>query len=265
MAENKKNPLCIVAAQRSGTTALQSALAASEKFHDFGEIFQTNDARRHGSFFDFAEQKKLLVTDMATEPGVNAIVAEYLDHISEISGDDVPLIDIKHNSWHALRSFWGYLTQEPKVLEALRRRGSSFIFVMRKDLAAQIVSEYIARSANQWHNLDESAVTEAITINPNRAVWQARMIMDSEKLLYPLLKSTGRVFPVYYEDLYEESGQVSGQLSTWIEKQCGLDFQGPLWPGIQQNKVSKKKSVENLDEVYHQIAELIEREGRLEI
>lgn len=256
--------LCIVAGQRSGTTALQSAIASTGYFHDFGEIFQTTDVRREGCYLDFAKEKNIVVADIATYPGARSVALDYFDSIKRIAGKKYSLIDIKFNSWGALRPFWGYSSEEPMVLRILRESGAVFAFVARKDLAAQIMSEYIARAASKWHELMSDDLSEEIIIPVGQAKQQARQIIASERLLLEILLRTKRVFPIWYEQLYKSDGCVSDNLSQFLRDQFELDASTELRPAITKNRVSKKNVVSNFKEVVDGIEAICKDEGRLE-
>jgi len=255
--------LCLAGGQRAGTTALQSALGGTGRFHDFGEIFQTADDRRQGSFLDYAADRDLKVTDMANEPKAVAVTNNYLAHLATLAAGKFPLIDIKFNSWNALRSFWGYPSQEPAILRQLHQRDAAFIFVARKDLAAQIISEHIARAAAKWHDLTAEDMTSDIEVPVPQAVRQARMVAETEKLLFDFFRPTKEVFPVWYEDLYAADGTVNAGLTGWLDSRFSLDLQAPLRPKIRKNTVSKKSVVRNFDEVTTRIEEMIARVGRV--
>lgn len=255
--------LCIVAGQRSGTTALQSAIASTGQFHDFGEIFQTTEVRRPGCFLNFATERNLTVAQMAPERAAKDIIQDYLEYVTALAGEKFPLIDIKFNSWNALRSFWTYPTQEPQMLQVLRNNDTAFIYVVRKDLAAQIISERIARATSKWHNLTAEDVGETIVVPLAQARKQARLILAAERMLLSYLLPVKRVFPVWYEDLYQQDGSIDPDLSAWLSDQFQVEIPAPMRPAIQKNTVSKKQVVENYAEIVEEISAIVAKQGRV--
>src|ERR1700683_2812173 len=111
--------MCIVAGQRSGTTALHTVLAETGKFSTFREIFHTDLSESAGTFLNFARLRNLRVADMATEAQARKIAAAYLSYLHDIAGDQIPLLDIKLNSWHAFKPFWSYAHQMPFFMKIL--------------------------------------------------------------------------------------------------------------------------------------------------
>lgn len=259
-----KQILCIVAGQRAGTTALQSALASTGKFYDFGEIFQTTEARRKGAFLDYAQGRSLQIADLASIESAHAQIDAYLDSLRELSGvSRCPLIDVKLNSWNALRSFWGYAHEEPLLLNVLKKQETRFIFVARRDLTAQILSEKIARHANKWHDLSDDEIQQPITIDPRVVAYQAQLIILAEKTLFGFLKITGNVFPVWYEDLYVD-GATKPSLKEWLNQNFELDLRACPIPAIQKNRVSKEANVNNFKEAAKAVTDVIEKFGRVD-
>lgn len=255
--------LCIVAGQRAGTTALQSAIASTGLFHNFSEIFQTSEVRRTGSFLDYADARGISIVQMATDAGAQDVLSGYLDSLSMQSGDRMPLVDIKFNSWNAIRSFWTYPTQEPALLQALRQRDAFFLFVGRKDLAAQIISEKIARVTSKWHELDAEDVGGTFQFPLAQARAQAELILDAEHLLLGFLRRTGRVFPIWYEDLYGADGRVCDRLVDWLRSHLSDQLPPALFPGIRKNRVCKASVVENFEDVAAMVAQVIRGKGRV--
>jgi LPS sulfotransferase NodH len=257
-----KKALCIVAGQRAGTTALQSALASTGKFHDFGEIFHTGDDRRKGAFIDYAREKGLLLADTATAPQVRAQFLEYVNFLETTSGGKYPLVDIKLNSWGALRPFWAYSHQEPMLLSELKSLRTGFIFVARKDITAQILSEQIARRADRWHQLSADAFEKPFTVDVRAVANQARLTILSEQLMISFLRNYDQLFMVWYEDLYVD-GVVRSSLKNWVNTTYGLTITRDLAPGIKRNEVNKQEAIENFGAAHDAIDDVVRKFGRI--
>jgi hypothetical protein len=263
MTANLERFLCVVGGQRSGTTALESALAASTLFHDFSEIFQIAELREPGNFYDFAAERRVLATDLASFTGILQVMDDYFGHLEHLAGRKLPLLDIKFNAWNAIRPFWGFMSEEPLLMKEMRRRGTRFIFIVRRDLAAQIMSEWIAREAGQWHLLQEDHPIAPFEIKKSAALRRARLIIEAEKRIYGFLKDSDHLFAVYYEDLYQ-NGAVSSRLSQWLQAQFPITLNGPLVPNLVPNKVPKRAVIANAEEIQSAVAKLIANLGRVE-
>src|ERR1700722_2972585 len=145
--------VCIVARQRSGTTALQANLAATGRLHNFGEIFQTEGVDKPGSFFGYCRSRQILFTDMFAPRFLPTLCAAYISHLRELAQGKHVLIDVKFNSWGVIRPAWRSLHEEPYFLQFLKKQDTLFVFIRREDLAEQIISTHIAKAHDQWQNL----------------------------------------------------------------------------------------------------------------
>jgi LPS sulfotransferase NodH len=253
--------LCIVAGQRAGTTALQSALGSTGRFFNFREIFHTESPIPVGTFLEFSRQHDIRVADMATEAQARKIAVEYLEHLQDIAKHKVPLMDIKHNSWHVIKPFWSYVHQMPFFMGVLLDKGASFLLIRRRAIVEQVVSEEIARAANKWHGLEEGDIVGQTTINPALVAAQARYIVQSETFFLGCLGKTGRLIAIDYEDLYPD-GFVNPRLLLALQDALGIDLPLSLQPSIKKNVPDKRSLVSNYDEVSEAIEGILKRYPR---
>jgi len=250
--------LCIIAGQRAGTTALQSALGSTGKFFNFKEVFHTNPRPLEGSFLDFCQRRDLRVADMTTEVQARQLGLDYLAHLRTLAGSQIPLLDIKHNSWQVMKPFWSYVHQPPFFMNLLLDQGAHFLFVRRRDLVGQVVSEQIARSVNKWHGLEDQDVSQPIHVEPGLVASQARLILQSEAFLLGCLAGSGRFIAIDYEDLYPE-GAVNPRLLKALQKTFGIDLPTVLEPSIKKNAPDKQRVVDNYQEVTEAVNAILQR------
>ena len=114
----------------------------------------------------------------------------------------IPLLDVKLDSVQAIRPLWGYLHQKPFFMDVLDKQGCTFLFIRRRDLVEQIVSEHIARAANKWHELVQKDIQEPISINVDQARDQARLILQSEAFFFYCLKPSNHMIAIEYDDIF---------------------------------------------------------------
>lgn len=255
-----KKFLVIVAGQRSGTTALQSALASTGQYENFSEIFHT-DSDRAGQFLDFCKTRDVKVADMATYEQAKKICNDYLNYLLEKSGSKFPLIDVKLNSWMALRPFWAYPHEEPFLLSALKNRGASFIFITRKDISSQIFSEMIARQTQKWHNLENEDITDNIEIDIAKARTKARLIIQAENLLYGMLKNYPKVATCYYEDMFS-GAELNADFVERLSAITETSLPDVVKSQISKNAGKKASIITNYDEAVQEIEKVASRFGR---
>jgi LPS sulfotransferase NodH len=252
--------LCIVAGQRSGTTALRSALAATGRFQNFGELFHTEELAE-GSYLKFAQQRDLKVVDIATDAKARGIARDYVDYLFELAGPRLPMVDVKHNSWYALRPFWGYVHQIPFFMDVLIERGGHFLFIRRRDLVAQLLSEQIARAASKWHGLKAGDVKGPIEVDLAATRNQGRLILQAENLIWSTLKPRNCVVAIEYEELFV-NGAVNPRLMGHLGRAFGVRLPQEIIPSISKNEGSLPELVRNYGEVKAEVDELVVRYGR---
>jgi len=250
--------LCIVAGQRAGTTALQGALGSTNRFYNFREIFHTETPIRAGTFLDFAGQRDLHVADMATEEQARKVALDYLAYLLGMAEQRVPLLDVKLNSWHVIKPFWSYVHQMPFFMRVLLDEGAVFLFIRRRDIVGQVVSEQIARSAGKWHGLEEDDIGAQITINWKHVANQARLIIQAETFFSNCLNASGRLIAVDYEDLYP-GGFVNPRLLRALQEKLDVELPASLQPSIKKNIPDKKRVVSNYEEASKAINDVLKR------
>ena len=112
--------ICLTAAPRTGTTALQSAIQAGGAVN-FGEIFHNRPLKDAvGAFLRFAQKHDIRLADTNTGEGATAIAKGYVDWLRGLAEPRHVLIDVKLNSWGVLSSWWRYPHREPFFLETSR-------------------------------------------------------------------------------------------------------------------------------------------------
>jgi LPS sulfotransferase NodH len=250
--------LCIVAGQRAGTTALQSALGSTSKFYNFGEIFHTETPHAPGNYLQYARERRIMISDVATEQLTSKIAHEYLTYLRGIASEKLPLLDVKLNSWNVIKPFWSYIHQRPFFMDVLLNDGALFLVIRRRDIVEQVMSEQIARSTGKWHGLQEGDVGEKIVISTKFVAAQARLILQAETFLLGCLTQSNRLIAIDYEDLYPE-GRVNPALLGEIERYFGVELPKILRPSIKKNVLEKRHIVENYDEALEAVNNEVKR------
>ena len=253
--------LCIVANQRAGTTALQTALGRSGRFLNLGEIFQTNDSRLPGNFVDYARDRQINLAELATLAGARRVCEDYLDHIAALDAARVPVIDVKFNSWFAITPFWSYPQDEPLFMRLLKERDAAFVFVRRRDLAGQVLSEEIARHTGVWHGLDADQAEAGFAVDIGRVRAKARQIVRAERFFAGQLAQYPRCRKVFYEDMFTD-GSVQPALARFCLSSFGLDPSVQLTPSIVRNAGDKARQIRNHAEAVAAIEDVARRLNR---
>jgi hypothetical protein len=254
--------ICITAAQRAGTTALQFALKAAG-IVNFGEIFHNQPLKDSiGSFLDFARAQELRLTETSTRMGAAAIAQRYLDWLREKAAPRDLLIDVKLNSWFALSPWSQYSRSEPVFLSRLKRERAIIVFIWRENLADQLLSQFIARELGIWHNLTPATVGGRTFMAPTSRLKQlARQVVDAEDDMICHLREYPAKVIMRYEDLFENAflseafrGSFAGVSGIWLAADTPV--------AIRQTSSSKRDMIENYEEVISAIRPLAERRQR---
>ncbi len=253
--------LCIIAGQRSGTTAVKNALEESGKFRNFSEIFHTEDNRDPHSFLDYARAGDLKIEDITTSEKVAALSRRYIDYLAANAEGRIPLIDVKHNQWGVLRAFWGYFHATPPFLTALKAKGAGFLFISRRNLTDQILSEEIAHAAGKWHNLTADDRPDSFAVDIAKIEWRARRILHAEHLLYDAVADDPNVIFAEYEELFF-SGGICPRVTTRLEAMFGLPLGKASTQAIVKNEADKRAIVSNYAQADAAVQRLVHRMGR---
>jgi LPS sulfotransferase NodH len=255
--------VCVVARQRSGTTALRANLAATGRLHNFGEIFHTDHLDKPGSFLGYCADRRILLSDAFVPRYLPELCAAYIAHLRDVAQDKHVLIDVKFNSWGVVRPAWRYMHDEPYFLQFLKKQGALFIFIRREDIAGQIVSSHVAKAHDQWQNLAAGDAVDMADVNVKMAAREARLIRQSESALWSRLKNYGRRIHFTYEELFVD-GNLSGAAKAAIATELGEPLQFPEESPIRKNEVDKAgvKNYEQAREAILLAAEKISRRAK---
>lgn len=237
--------ICITAGQRAGTTALQQAIAQSPAVRSYGEIFHMVDRRR--SFHAFARQNGVALADAMGPKGASAIAKHYMDWLKLEAGSAHVLIDVKLNSWLALSPAWQYPHEEPFFSRWLKREHAIFIFVWRQSLADQILSLFISRELDIWHNLTPERVgNRKLTAPIGKLERLASLLCRSEADMREHLEDYADKIVISYEELYRD-GALGDAFKASFRTLTGIALSATP-PRIQPNDVNKRGIVTNYDE-----------------
>ena len=256
-----KRFLVITAGQRTGTTALGSTLGETGKFHYFGEIFHDAPDREQ-SFVDWMRVTQKLWVDTFSLAGAEKTAEEYFEFLSSAAGDRVPLVDIKLNSWMTFHPGWTYPDQVPFLMDFLYSRGAAFLFLRRKNLTSQILSEFIARQVGKWHDVtDKDTSNVRFTVPVDVVEERATNIIAAEKLVATSLAGARSVLSIWYEDLYHD-GKISSDVTTFLNREFGLSLED-LRPRMSKNAGDPSALVANYGAVVAAVREIERRTNRL--
>jgi hypothetical protein len=254
--------ICITAAQRAGTTALQNAIEAADVVN-FGEVFHTEplkDAR--GTFLQFATENNLRLVETRTRSGMSAIAERYVNWLRQQAAPRHLLIDVKLNSWFTLSGWWQYPHHEPSFLHHLKAQGAVVVLIWRDNLGDQVLSQFISRELGIWHNLTPGKVAgRTIKAPVERLQKLAGLIVGAEADMHEHLRNYPLKIVIRYEDLFEK-GVLTEQFRRAFKRMVHLDLPKGSPVGLRPNSVPKRDIIENYDEVIAALSPLAEHRSR---
>lgn len=262
--ESNPSALCIVAAPRSGTTALSRTLGASELFHNFGEIFHTNPtqrARQSHLFANFAVSEKLTLDDFYAATTAEAVAARYLAYLRGLADKKIPLLDIKFNSWQMLRAAWAWPDQEPMFMHMLKEQRCAFVFIRRRDITEQILSLDVARRSNVWHNLTEQNLPAKFAVELPAVLALAEAIIRAEATFDRLLRDYPLAFSIAYEDMFL-TDTLAPPLVGFLSRTFDVANSSLPPTRIKKNEADKRMLIDNYETIKIEVDRLAERLGR---
>lgn len=251
--------ICIIAAQRAGTTALQHVIRAAG-IVNYGEIFHPQPLKEAtGTFLRFADEQNIRLVETTTRAGTAAIADRYLDWLSAQAAPEDFLIDVKLNSWSILSPWWKYPHREPLFLSQLKQRRAIFILIWRDNLADQVISQFIANEFGIWHNLTDTKVAGRTIAAPvERMRDLALTISRAEADMLDHLRNYPGKIVIRYEDLFRD-GVLAEQFRSTFRQVADLDLPRGNFARVRPSSADKRAIVENYDEVVDAIQPISER------
>lgn len=250
--------ICIIAAQRAGTTALQHAIKAAGVVN-YGEVFHPRPLNAAGKFLHFSEAQDLRLTEITTREGTAAVAERYLTWLAEQAAPAHFLIDVKLNSWSVLSPWWHYPHRQPFFLSQLKRRKTIFVFIWRDELGDQVLSQFIANEFSIWHNLTDAKVAgRKIEASIVRSRELAQTIVRAEADMLNHLHGYPHKVVIRYEDLFQK-GVLAKCFRREFRKAAGIDLPWGDSVFVRPSSADKRAIVQNYDEVMAALRPLAER------
>jgi hypothetical protein len=254
---NDRRLFCIMAGQRSGTTALRSLISQTDAFTDLGEPFDSAILEEPQSFFGYCARRRIGIADVLAGPRAEALCRDYVQHLWSVTRCPHMLIDIKHNSWGNIRTPWTFQHQEPFFLAHLKRERTRFLFVWRRDMVAQMLSDRIAARLGVWHNIEVGGDAAPFALDVAELEERARLMCLSEGFFYALIRDYPFARTLCYEQLFDADGCLSEAVRESI---CDLarerfTFRGPAV--YRRNQVDKRAIVSNYGEAAEALARVV--------
>lgn len=248
--------ICVTAGQRSGTNAFRKALSNTGRAHDVGEIFNTATLGWPGNYFAYCRERTVGMADILSGQDAEDLCKDYIASLRELAGEAHLLFDVKFNSWGQIRAPWSYLHQEPYFLGHLKNHEAKIVFIWRRDMVAQIISDRIGAAIGKWHNIKAEDVREPVTLDVEENRTLAELMCQSELYFWNNLKTYPRTLLLCYEELFVD-GVLSNDSQMKVSEFIGEPLQFIDRNYYRRNEILQREVVVNYDEVAAAVADAV--------
>ncbi len=265
-----KAPVVVVSgSQRSGTTVFSEILGFQLGLFNCGEVFhpegikdseQSNHLRLKTDYNYFKYISKFAPDrnkqPMITSPESYRIWSEYIAYIRLLKDEKIPVLSIKHNSWHHLHEAWQDLAAPPQLVKIALRQRYALIRITRRNVLHQVISEILAAKTGAWH-LEPGKISykeASISLDTEFVINRIFHIISQNQCL-ARWTSSGNCLDIEYEQMFDQGG--SPNRATWrtvfdfllIDSEPNLDFV----PLRKINKFTDYSWILNFKELEHKL------------
>lgn len=241
----------LLARQRTGTGALNTALEKHPNIKYLNEIFNQDNAKLDTSFFRFYE-RQVRAHGRKTLPNLKfGIFERYMNSMRDRYKVNTMVIDTKYNNLHHLDANWRGPIQCPTLLEECMNRDIPIIHLTRRNHLKTFVSGVLADINRVWHAFDISAIhTRSAAIDLNTLMNYLDVTEKEDELVSMWIKYYHRLIEFDYADVFTSAGEIDEGIMKTL-----LDFLGePYVPGLQplifkQAPAELAESIANFDDV----------------
>lgn len=230
-------PIIICGQQRSGTTALQSALSRVDGVRNFGEIFQCHQPLMETAphnFYYYVNNVRGGWVALSSMDQAEAELSKYLEYLEKLTPGRFFVADIKYNLWHHFAPGWLNAFGRPFMLEYFKKQKVPVLHVVRENLFRQYVSHEFAARTLKWHYGQSKEAAPDIPlfdIDVKDLAEYFEMVEGNQILFRKRLEAYPHAVELTYETLFE--GRRIGQsaerklrrlLPGWVLDGAESDF-----------------------------------------
>lgn len=241
----------LLARQRTGTGALNSALEKHPNIKYLNEIFNQDNIRADTSFFRFYE-KEIRARGKRTWPDIKARIFErYIKVMHDRYQRKTLIADVKYNNLHHLDGNWRGLVEMPALLHKTMSDDVPIIHLRRRNRLRTFLSGILAELNSVWHTKDKRELRrQSASIDPVALCHYIDVAEKEDQLVSGWIGHYHRKLEFDYADLFSGSGEMNPDIVGSI-----LDLLGhPHVPGLQptlvkQAPVELTSAIENFEDV----------------
>lgn len=205
--------LVVCGGPRNGSTSLLEGLELSGAVLNCGEIFNPLGVQ-HGqdsyrlrlkpelNYFAFLRERKAIPLPTVVEQ--KRRFQTYLKQLESAAHTRWIGLNIKFNGWHNLDDVTQEIARPPRAIRLLDSKDTVFLLV-RRDVVAQALSEYLAQESGAWHFTTGQARSEfkrKVHVNVRKLISRARLLNRQTAMLQRWL-TPHRLVTMAYEEMFK--------------------------------------------------------------
>ncbi len=221
--------VAVIGRQRSGTTVLRQFIGSSSRSFDIGEVFHGLTDRKT-SFWGFLHARASVNEAYRFPFNWHTAWKDFIRHQSELFPFQVMAFDVKIEYFPVvLRTDGvntGFFFDDPTI---------TYVYLQRRNTAAQIISRHVAAATNVWSQTDPDGGAErlwrryqiwggapapavpprGLAIDPGEVLREIAAVRRQDEAMENFL---GHKFSLRlaYEDLFDASGKFADQVAARI-------------------------------------------------
>lgn len=246
----------LIARQRTGTGALNSALEKHPNIKYLNELFNQDNTRFDTSFHRFYE-KEVKGLGKKTWPNIRSrIFDRYIKVMHDRYQRKTLIADVKYNNLHHLDGNWRGLIEMPMLLQETMQKGLPILHLTRRNRLRTFLSGLIADLNRVWHTADRREIRHASAVVDTGALCNYLDVTDKEdQLMAGWIGHYDRKLEFDYADLFVPSGGMNEDIVRAILDMMGQPYVPGLQPSIvKQAPISLTDSIANLEDVQRALA-----------
>lgn len=246
----------LLARQRTGTGALNSALEKHPNIKYLDEIFNPENVKSETNFFRFYE-REIKARGKKTWPNIKSLIFQrYIKVMHERYQRKTLIADVKYNNLHHLDGNWRGLVEMPLLLQETMNCDRPIIHLKRKNRLRTFISGILAELNNVWHTTEQQHLRRRSAVIDTGFLCNYIDVTEKEDdLISTWIGHYHKKIEFDYAELFCSAGQINPQIVGSV-----LDLMGqPHVPGLQpsivkQAPVDLTEAIENFADVQRVLA-----------
>jgi hypothetical protein len=239
----------ITGTERSGTTVYRELLC-STGYLNADEIFHgvLNNKYR---FFDYVYQKVLLDKSYIFPIYHRDFFYNFIDHLQSLGFKNV-VADVKYQDYSLLNSSYLLKEERPFFIEYLQITNYPVIHLIRKNKLQLLTSKLLAESTGVYSINDDilrPKINKPLEMDCTNLVDKITKLIEKDSEVSVLLSGVTHKFELFYEEMFDESGNFSKKAIAIAEEACSDS-------GFNPNPILVKVNNSSLGDIFSNFCDI---------